>query len=459
MLENGQNLNFAVPSAAVNRLIAGEVQPIAADVPSLLDRADSLMERIGQTEYSEEPNSEWQKFEKQINATLEMALSNAGNDHALLLKVAEKAEWQNSDIAITAADRAVHARSSYGANLILGKLLTAKARTLDDEDQKVSLQTRAEQNLRSALRMRKQPDALIYYHLADLLEDRKNYGEADTDFQLAYELSKKTNNTKAQADSLRGLTRICDSVGRAAEAEKWFDALVNTGLARILDWQQNGHRLDRLSKYEQAGDSFRQAAVLGGVWSNWCEAAGSYSLVAGKDDETLFTGRKCISEGTGKADSERRLAYAHDQIATILNKRGVYQEALSHAREAIALDSTNSWAFYDQAKALLGLRRFQESINASIQAIRLSDGKFATMHFALGSAYFEAENWEFARQSFQKASELDSADDAAPYNVALCLVHLGYYGDAATWYEEVLRRNPKHVDRQDILNRIQGLRR
>jgi hypothetical protein len=35
-------------------------------------------------------------------------------------------------------------------------------------------------------------------------------------------------------------------------------------------------------------------------------------------------------------------------------------------------------------------------------------------------------------------------DDAAPYNVALCLVRLGFYRDAAQWFEEVLRRNPNH---------------
>lgn len=81
------------------------------------------------------------------------------------------------------------------------------------------------------------------------------------------------------------------------------------------------------------------------------------------------------------------------------------------------------------------------------------------MHFTLGSAYYGAENWEFARQSYERAAQMDPKDTAAPYNIALCMVRLGYYHDAASWYEEVLRRNPSHPERQEILNRIQVLRR
>ena len=80
------------------------------------------------------------------------------------------------------------------------------------------------------------------------------------------------------------------------------------------------------------------------------------------------------------------------------------------------------------------------------------------MHFTLASAYFESGNWRAAAQSYEKAAEMDPKDDAAPYNIALCYARLGYYRDAASWYEEVLRRNPNHKDRRDILNRIRLLR-
>src|SRR5207245_2898044 len=113
------------------------------------------------------------------------------------------------------------------------------------------------------------------------------------------------------------------------------------------------------------------------------------------------------------------------------NHRGVYEEALGHARESIALDSTDAFYHAELAKSLLGLRRLEEAIKASKESIRLSDGKYSWMHFKLGSAYFDARNWQAARQSFEKTAELDSKNDAAAYNIALCFVRLGFKRDAA----------------------------
>jgi tetratricopeptide (TPR) repeat protein len=108
---------------------------------------------------------------------------------------------------------------------------------------------------------------------------------------------------------------------------------------------------------------------------------------------------------------------------------------------------------------LRGLRRFQEAIAASKQAIRLSDGKYSYMHFNLAASYFDTQNWEAARQSFELAARMVPKDDAAAFNVALCYLNLSYFRDAATWFEEVLRRNPNRADKQDLLNRISALRR
>jgi tetratricopeptide (TPR) repeat protein len=80
------------------------------------------------------------------------------------------------------------------------------------------------------------------------------------------------------------------------------------------------------------------------------------------------------------------------------------------------------------------------------------------MHFRLGSAYFELQNWEFARQSFEKAAELSHTMAPAAYNAALCYVRLGYYRDAVKWYEEYLRRNPSAPDRNDVEATIRALK-
>ena len=173
----------------------------------------------------------------------------------------------------------------------------------------------------------------------------------------------------------------------------------------------------------------------------------------------VLTMGSTLAEGSGKPKSETRLSDAHRQVANVLNERGVYEEARSHAKESTVLVPDAAWAYDSQAVALLGLRRFQEAINAGKQAIRLSDGKFGIMHFHLGTAYFETENWQFARQSYEKAAELMPKEDASAYNVALCFQRMGLFIDAARWYEEVLKRNPGRTDRQELLNRIATLRR
>lgn len=451
MLESGQNLNFAVPADLVRRLLAGDLQS-GTDISSLLTKIETLRQDLG------EPGSNRQEILQQINTIFQSALNGAGQDPVLLLRIAEVAELGNTDVAIAAAERAVRAKPSSEGHLVLAKGLKFKAIFADDPEKGLLLD-RAEKEMRTAFKMSNRPTAEMHYHLGEVLEERGSHLEAEASFRRALDLGKTTGAVELQANTFRGLVRTAHAQGKQTESDTWFKSLVETGEATAWDWQLNGGQLDRVRQYREAGRSYRQAALLGGFWTNWCEAASSFSLVDAEDDAVLACARKCIAEGSGKKDSESHLAQAHSNISGVLNDRGVYLEALSHAREATALNPSDPWAFDSQARALLGLRRFQEAINASNQAIRLSDGKYSTMHFKLGSAYFDVENWEFAKQSFETAARLSPKDSAAPFNVALCMVRLGFYADAAKWYQEVLRRDPNHPDRQDILSRIQTLRR
>lgn len=65
-----------------------------------------------------------------------------------------------------------------------------------------------------------------------------------------------------------------------------------------------------------------------------------------------FESRCFDAPATDKKDSEKQLSLAHQYIATVLNDRGVYQDALTHAREAVALANSNAWAFHQQSLAL-----------------------------------------------------------------------------------------------------------
>jgi tetratricopeptide (TPR) repeat protein len=207
----------------------------------------------------------------------------------------------------------------------------------------------------------------------------------------------------------------------------------------------------------RAGNAYRRAAELRGPYSNWCSAALQYSAVSKQEESVLFCARKCIADGTGEKGSEAALGQAHQEIAAVLNERGVYTEALNHAKEATVLNPNDSFAYDDMATALIGLRRFDEAANAAQQAIRLSDGKYGWMHFHLGSAYFSQENWLFALQSYEKAAELNPEEAASAYNVALCHSKLRHWGDAVRWYREYLKRNPAADDKAQVLETIRVL--
>lgn len=113
---------------------------------------------------------------------------------------------------------------------------------------------------------------------------------------------------------------------------------------------------------------------------------------------------------------------------------------------------------WNSPEALMRWAENLEAVTAAENAVRLSDGRYASMHFVLGSAYFDLENWDRSARAFQKAAELDPTDAAAAFNVALCLHKQRFYLDAAKWYEEVLKRKPDHPDRAELLKKIRILR-
>lgn len=456
-LTSGQNLNFAVPVTAVRKVLAGGSPVEVSNSLATLEQLESLQVERDQETFSADPNSSWQIKTSRVTTLLQKAFDQAGDNPAVILRVAKEALSEDWDIAILAARRAVGLKSTSEGQLVLAQALTAKGVWEEGENQQ-KLYAEAEKAARSAVAGTRAPTAEMYYALADVLENRGTYAEAESNFRLALTASRKASDSDLEAQSIRGLARCADALDKGTEARNWFELLRKDGNASVYDWRSQARRLDRAGEFQSAGDAYATAAKLGGLYTNWCHAATMYSMV-NQSDSILSCARSCISDGTGKDKSEQTLAIAHRQIADVLNERGVYEEALSHAKEATVLNSSDPWAFSSMADALFGLRRFQETINAAKQAIRLCDGKYSSMHFRLGMAYFDTENWEFARQSFQKAAELNPKDPAAPYNVALCFQRLGLYIDAAHWYEEVLRRDPNRSDRDDLLNLIRILKR
>lgn len=459
MLKDGQNLNFAVPADKISDLMSGK--PVeGGDTSGLLANVRSLQSDLRKLQYSREEDSEYQRTRAEIRTLLETALKGAGGNLALLMELCDLSTGYAADVAVFAAEKAVAITPNFETQLKLGKALESYGWWGKDEDRAAALK-RAEGAYRECLKLAKGPSADVLSALAGVLEGQNSNIEAERYFADAYKLYKADKAAGEMANCLRGLIRTSYALGKKQAGKSWFEALVDSGSVTYWDWTEQGSRLEEAKEYHDAGAMYQQAASAGGEWgwTTWADAARMYWMNEEDYDAALGCARKCLSDGMGKKDSEETMALAYKLIANILNERGVYSEALNHARESLALNPNDPWTHDLEAEALIGLRRFLEATRASEQAIRLSDGKFALMHFHLGYACFELEDWEKAQQSYRKVADMEKSETAAPYNVAICLAKLGYYRDAAMWYEEVLHRNPNHPKRQDILRQIELLRR
>jgi len=458
-LNAGQNLNFAVPAKKILDLMRGAAAE-GADISSLLDQAKSLNSDLTTLNFSSEEDSEYQRTWAKMRSVFATALQAAGRNLADLMALCNLASTYASDIAVLAAERAVEIVPSFETKFKLGQALDIHSYWLEDPE-RASVLKRAEIVFRDCLKLSKAPNAEVLKALADVLENQENYSEAARHFTDAYNLFRSGDDVQNEAACLRGLIRACYALGNNKAGDSWFRTLVDSGRATYWDWSRQGERLENSNEFHEAALCYRTAASLNTEfgWSSWLSAARMFWMTEDDYDDALTCARKCISSGSGRKNSEGTLAYSYRLIADILNKRGVYQEALNHARESIALDPEKGWAYDAQAEALIGLRRYLEATKASEQAIRFSDGKFPEMHFRLGYAQFKLENWEQAYQSYKLVVAFDKEDTASPYNLALCAIRMNNYYDAAKWFEEVLRRNPNHPQRQDILKRIEILRR
>jgi tetratricopeptide (TPR) repeat protein len=454
-IASGQNLNFAVPALSLANLLRASGTSSAHEVDQLLAQEKALREARASLKYSADPGSDYQQDSAEINSLLRKALDRSGTNAALLSRVWNEAYTEDNDIAIAAAQRAAGADPSAANHLALAKTLKwASIFKLPDE--KARLLSEAEKSARSALQRSRVPPPDVQCTLGEILDDEGSYAEAEPFLLQALASSRRASDSDTEESAVRELIDCEYGLGKKSDGDRWFNLLASMGKASTFDWSSQGDRLREAKSFVEAGQAYTQAAV-GGLKSAWCDAEKSYSLTS-EDDSTLYCARECIEKETGVASSEPALARAHADIADILNKRGVYTEALNHAKEATSLDPSDGFYQSSLADALFGLHRNYEAVTAAKEAIRLTDGKWAFMHFRLGSAYFELQNWELARDSYLKAAELDKRDPASAYNVALCLQNLRYFTDAATWYEEYLRRKPDSTDRDEILGRIRTLR-
>jgi tetratricopeptide (TPR) repeat protein len=457
-LTEGQNLNFAVPIAAVRALLSG-----GGSAPPSVDNFLGLVRRLQEerrsTTYSADPGSRFQALDRRISQVLSDALRAADDKPESLLLLAETASLEDGAIALKAAEQAVDLTKGADprARIAFARALRAKG-TWANEPEKERLLRLAEDHAAAAIAALQPPLADHLVLLAAIQEQLPGrLADSYQSYKRALELRKRSQPDDVSLDLFQ-LFEAAARTSRPAEARSWFLELELTGKATSAHYDSYGKFLESAEDHTGAGEAYvRAAGAAGGTYDHFCRAARSF-LNGDNLDGALTAARQCIESAASVADSEKNVAHAHQTISLILVDRGVYDEAISHARQAVAIDPADGWAYYALARALRSLNRYHEAIAAGKNALRLADGRHAVMHAALGSAYFGLQDWSQAASAYRKAAEMDPDDADAAFNAAAALYNEKSFRESLRWWEEVLRRDPEYPDRAYVQQTIQELR-
>jgi hypothetical protein len=214
------------------------------------------------------------KSERQMEELLRQASSSAGKDVLSLRLVAEKAmefffSSIDPNIAIDASERIVQVKPTSDSYAMLARSLQS-ASSADNNGKESGNLKRAERVIRSAFTATKQPTLEMYSLLGSILEDREFFSESKAAFLKAYQLAVAQNNAGEISGALRGLVRISAALPNdAAETDRWFKVLNDTGAAGWYDWNQQAKRLYAGKAYKASGDAFAMAASkLGTAWDS-----------------------------------------------------------------------------------------------------------------------------------------------------------------------------------------------
>ncbi len=453
-LSAGQNLNFAIPVSALQRLLAGAS---ANTFATALARPVNLIEQEPPP-YTDKPA--WAQYWERIRAALDEAAAAASSgDQHLALAALAAASFEN-DRTTRFAERALRDRTT---NPDSARILLIESWEWDlivkRDTAPPALLRRYLAVADTILRNRPRRAATHIFRGRVLAAIPGRRAEALPAARRAIDTARQTDDDPTPHWS--ALHSLAHEVGSPADDDMAFRGMVQAGSARPFDWRSHAQHLNGRQEWRLAAQAFRQAfnSSARNNANDICDAGGAF-WKGELNDEALTTFRQCVSSyALAELVDTSRLAYAHRGLASILQSRGVYSTAESHARQALSLAPTDEWAALALADALLGLERNSESAVAAEQAIRLSDGRYSSMHFTAGSAYFALQDWSRCERAFRRADELaQQTTTNAAYNAALCLARQGYYRDAAQWMEKVLQREPRRGDRADIEGMIRRWR-
>lgn len=450
-LRSGQNVNFAVPLADLKRFLSTD-HVSSGDIETLLASAKTLAEKREGLVFDDAPESEWQRTQKQQHDILMKVVASA-TEPAPLNSAYELADLRDFPVMVAAARKLASLPAGQNRETF-SKLAFALYLVAEGKDAPELLE--AEQAIGRAIQLGQSRVAADLNRLGDIQSQRENYIAA-LDSYLKGRAQAKSGSGEL-LDSTLGAFHSTYRLGRHADAELWIDRAKAIGVS-AYQHAVFARYFDQRDKDKQAGDEYLEAFRLSpGSYSYVCSAGRSYGY-ADEVDSALAASRRCIELAASKDDANELVANAHQTIASKLITRNLFEESITHSKQAIRIRSGNASDHWVLAQALNGLRRYSEAIVSAKEALRLTDGKYAFIHEILGAAYFELNQFSDAAQSYQAAARLDVKDSDSAFNAGASLYNDKQYEDALFWLRESLRRAPTTDLRdraQKLINAIQA---
>ena len=480
MLEDGQNLNFAVPVAYVRALLAhkDELQRSLLNPQEASTKLKNLKSQRDAVEYSSDLTSTYQTLTHQIHDLMSDILQKANDENLLRQAVCIGVDtYDLSDDSIAAARKLRTVKPSPVSEAMLAWLLYSRstwenlsaAFQKEGSEEQKSSQVAREKYLsearETALHSNRtaKGDALLLtdFVLANADVDSGQYAEAIPLHTRVASGQLTVCDEDVAAMALKKLIGDNANANHPEEAERWFQAYSSKYEPSAYDWNAEGDRREVARDKKGSATAWEKAASIqnGGYSYDYCYAANARWWQFPQDsDKVLTDGRACAESSVKNTDKDdakhfdKMLPTAYSEMADVLERRGVYQSALEHAKEALSLKPDLSMAFATEADIYFDLQRFTECITAAQQAIQFSDGKFPSMHFRLGTCYFSTQNYAMAENSFRIAAQDDTSDPSSAFNLGLALLNEGRTVEGNQWLREALKRKPDDSTRDKILN-------
>ncbi len=317
-------------------------------------------------------------------------------------------------------------------------------------------------------------DANTYNLKGNMLRELKRYEEALAAYEQAIQLDPKP----ATAYSNKSVTLIY--------LNQYEDALAACSQAIRLDpnsaaaYSNMGSVLFTLKRYEEALAACEQAIQLDPKLATAYNTKGSILVMLNRYEGALtafeqalqldpnliaaynlrkkiLDVRKGLGEVLAPIQRNQRLAAAYCTKGRQLCNLKRYQEALTITEQAIRLNPHNASIYNLKGDVLNNLKRYQQALDAYEQAIQL-DPNLAISHSNKGFMLYSLRRHGEALVACEQALQLDPNNASFYANKCLALHHLKRYQEALVVCDQALQLDPNlaiaYYNKGSVLERL-----